>query len=413
VNQLLDIFSILALVFFIITAISNTKNGLLVGFLIKPLIDTSWDIQLLGVSVIDVFSIAFLFFSYQFIIQFKLYKYLNKYLITTWCLAHFGLVFGLIFYPGAAVDGIIRMVFLPVAFLLLPFLFRTANINKKLGLFLLIGALFSVSITVFQGMGIIPYETIRQSKGLARANGFYHDIVTSRVYVVQGLLALYFISKMKLLKIPKVWFIVLVFYILSGGVFLYSKALMGIILSGAILYLITLNRILPALTFGLVFLAAMFVFDDYFTSTSNKMFEEEIKYNSGIDNEQRLFSGRGMLWSNYLNKMNNSDPITFLTGFYKNDGRTHNEFLRIFMLSGLFGLIFYVLFFIKLISITIKQFKINHKFKFVSIWCLTILLIDASGVVWGLYPHYMLVIVGFYALSIAPFNKKKLSKISY
>lgn len=376
------------------------------GLLIKPLIDTSWDLTFSGFSLIDFFSIVFLVFAYCLIIKHQLYKKINKYLTVTWFGAHFGLIFLIFSYPLEGLEGILKMFFFPIAMLLFPFYIKEIKYRNKLFRFLLAGALFSALISVLQGFGFIPYETIRYTKELERANGFYHDIVTSRIYVVQGLLALYFIFKLKLFKLNKLVFIGLLFTLMLGGYFLYSKALLVIIFTGLALFFLTEEKKSSSVSLLLFIIPVLFIFSNNIKNSATQMFQTELDYNSGdLDDENRLLSGRGSIWEVYLENLKQANVLTQLIGMNSNDGRTHNEFLRILILSGVIGLFSYILFVFRLIGLSLKSLGRKKKFRFVTLWCFSMLIIDAFGIPWGLYPHYLILIFGFLILSTMNYKK--------
>jgi O-antigen ligase len=103
-----------------------------------------------------------------------------------------------------------------------------------------------------------------------------------------------------------------------------------------------------------------------------------------------------MLWQDYMNYYNSSSNIQQIIGNGKNEGRTHNEFLRILILSGAIGLIAYIFFIFRLVIQSFIKYINNSPLKFISLFCVSIMLIDCFSVVWGLYPFYIILIIGFF-----------------
>ncbi|MDX5478969.1 MAG: hypothetical protein LPJ98_10985, partial [Cyclobacteriaceae bacterium] len=209
--------------------------------MIKPLIDTSWDITLGGISIIEVFSTIFLFYAYVFIKRNSLFSIIPNFLIVLWYLAHMGIVISLFLDPVNGLKSLLKMLYFPISLVLLPYflLFSASKQGEKTLKFLIYGAVFSSLISIFQFVGIIPYEYEHTSKGLQRANGFYHDMVTSRMYVIQGLLALAYIqlSGRYILRSRISWTFLFIFVL--AGYSLFSKALIGIFVVGIFLLILT------------------------------------------------------------------------------------------------------------------------------------------------------------------------------
>ena len=152
----------------------------------------------------------------------------------------------------------------------------------------------------------------------------------------------------------------------------------------------------PSIVFVVVLTVLSFLFFDKTKETLEVMFVKELQYNSGVmTDEDQLFSGRGSLIKEYLNLFNKGTFIDKVLGIQKNSGRTHNEFLRILILSGYLGLFFYILFYINIFKKFLKHFAKRRKIFFLSLWRVLITLIDALSVTWGLYPYYLLIFPGF------------------
>jgi O-antigen ligase len=367
--------------------------------LIKALVDTAWDQKYLGLSLIDIHSVVFLLYGYSLIIRRNLFLLMDKKLTHLWVIAHLGILIGLIINQNDGFEALARMLYFPLGLVLIPYflLYCEEEIAETLIKFLLYASLFSSLISVFQFIGIIPYEFLHVSKGLVRSNGFYHDMVTSRMYVVQGLLALSYIKLSSRFEISKIlfWSFLLIFIV--SGYTLFSKALIGIFIAGAFLLLIATRQNIYKIVFGVLILFLVLTVNSSIFDTTSQLFIKEIEFNNGdLNDSGQLFSGRGMLWEDYLKSYESASSIQQIVGSGENTGRTHNEFLRILILSGAIGLFTYVLFMIRIIAKSFAQYLQNTPLKFISLFCTFILLIDCFSVVWGLYPFYIVTIIGFF-----------------
>lgn len=401
-NQYLDILSIFLIAIFLFLSLKNQEKGIIFGILIKPVVDTSWDINFSGVSIIELYSVLFLVISFKLLLKKGSITY-TRGLTLLWFLAHLGVVFQLVLEPINGLTSLLKMFYFPISVFILPYflIYSNTNYQKLLLRALLLGALFSSAISILQYIGIIPYEYDHMSKGLQRANGFYHDMVTSRMYVLQGLITLAYIkfSPRLTIKTWLSWTLLLLF--LFSSFTLFSKALIGILVLGALFLLIfTKQKISNYVVGGLLFFVLILSNLATIVETTTTLFSSELEYNTGeLDESSRLFSGRGGLWKGYLNQFESSTFLEKSIGFGINSGRTHNEFLRILILSGVIGLVAYSLFIIRLISKALKS-AFKSQLSFIVVFSLAIMLIDSISVVWGLYPFYLIVIVGFYISSI-------------
>ena len=245
---------------------------------------------------------------------------------------------------------------------------------------------------------------------MQRANGFYHDMVTSRMYVLQGLLTLSYVKFSNRFSIKPLlsWLFVIIFLVSSFT--LFSKALIGIVLlGGVLLVLLTKQKLSHYLIGSILFLILIINNIETLVETTTTLFSAEIEYNTGeLNDSERLFSGRGGIWQGYLNSFENALIIEKAIGFGINSGRTHNEFLRILIFSGVIGLIAYIVFLLNLIFKLCLSSLFSSQLSFVSVFSLIILLIDSISVVWGLYPFYLIVVIGFYLAAIEEIKIKNM-----
>lgn len=398
-NQYLDILSVISLLFFCFSIIRGFEYSLLIGILIKSLVDTSWDVNIFGLSIIDIHSIVFLFYGYSMIFKKNLFYIMDNSLLQFWVIAHIGILIGIFINQKDGFEALARMLYFPLGMVLVPYILLDCEDKegRKLIVFLIYAALFSSLISILQFVGVIPYEFLHISKGLVRSNGFYHDMVTSRIYVIQGIIALIYINFSGRFKISNWLSLILYFIFIFAGYVLFSKALIGIFIAAALLLLIATKQSIYKIGFGVLIAVFLFSVNTSIFETTSQLFSKEIDYNNGdLDDSGQLFSGRGMLWQDYVNYYTTSSSIQQIIGNGENEGRTHNEFLRILILSGAIGLIGYLLFIFRIVIQSFMRFFSNSPLKFISLFCTSIILIDCFSVVWGLYPFYIITIIGFF-----------------
>lgn len=398
-NQFLDILAVISVIIFCFSVIKGLENALLIGILIKALVDTGWDQKYLGLSLIDIHSVVFLLYGYSLIIRRNLLLLMDKKLTHLWVIAHLGILIGIIINQNNGFEALARMLYFPLGLVLIPYflLYCEKEMAARLIKFLIYAALFSGLISILQFIGVISYEFLHASKGLVRSNGFYHDMVTSRMYAVQGLIALSYIKLSGRYQISSLLFWLLLCIFVLAGYVLFSKALIGIFIAGAFLLLIATKQNIYKIGFGVLILFFIFTVNSSIFETTSQLFVKEIEFNNGdLNDSGQLFSGRGMLWEDYLKSYESASSIQQIVGSGENEGRTHNEFFRVLILSGAIGLFAYVLFIFIIIGQSSVQYLQNTPLKFISLFCTFILLIDCFSVVWGLYPFYIITIIGFF-----------------
>ena len=401
-NLLLDISAIIAIIFWLFKIAANAQEGLLIAILIKPLIDTAWDVSLLGFSVIEIFSMIFVVAAFQIL---SIWKKIGNYkvLLTLWFLAHGGLIFTIITHPLQAVNGIIKSLFFPVAIVFLKSFLdvKDKDLARRTLRYLLIGASFSSIVSISQYIGLLDIESTRITKGLVRSSGFYHDIVTGRIYMIQGLLTLSYIYFSPHFNIRRISGIALLSIFLVAGYTFYSKAAIVAVVFGAALFVFLKGRFSLLLIVVLTFVYFIKPNADVIIGETQQVFSKEISYQMGeLENGDQLFSGRGQIWSHYLEIFSEQSWLKRFFGLGINSGRVHSEFLRILLLSGYIGLVAMFVLVVRLILIGVDSYSKKSPVRFILLYTSVLLVIDGSGVVWGLYPTYLLIVIGFFSAGL-------------
>ena len=75
----------------------------------------------------------------------------------------------------------------------------------------------------------------------------------------------------------------------------------------------------------------------------------------------------------------------------------HNEFFRVLMANGIFGLIFLIIF---IIRITKAAFKINKRYIEFGLMFLSMYIVDCTGLAPGSYYYYNILVWGIFGLML-------------
>jgi O-antigen ligase len=359
--------------------------------------DAFWEIKFGPLSVLSIQGVLIPVLYYKVILQ-------RKTIPKTWLRSakiyiialSLGLFWALAIKPVATIEVIVLNLNIFLGFILIPLLVTNQKRLKQLLLAIIIGGVFPVAVSIFQlRTGVIFQE--RETVGLTRFVGFYHDAFPVRFY---GLLTL--ISILIYQSVFKVKGILLKCFIMAmaGGAVLsvyavFSKAGVGIIgLWVVLLLLFSKSKIKQGFSI-LVGLSVIFiVFGDAVSSNIEQLFSKEVGYQSGeVTDARYTLAGRGYIWQNYWRFWLEEQNVFFQ---WFGDGLVrpvHNEFLRVLMANGIIGVLFLLIF----ITIQIKRvLKIDKNIRVFGMMLLGMYLIDSIGLVPGEYYYYNILVWGIF-----------------
>ncbi len=384
------IFPVLILLIIIVVRFSN---GMFAAFLVlvatKSIMDAFWDIRVgpLSFSSIGGILIPILFYS----VVFKI-KHLPKAWVSNAKLLFiaysFGLLFAFTIKPIASFEVFIMNINIFMGFLLIPLLVTNKSQFQKLLIAIIISGIFPIVVSVFQYQaGIIFNE--RQTAGLTRYVGFYHDAFPVRFY---GLFTFFscilYLSVFK--RINKFLMLVLVGISMSAlfSVYLvFSKAAVVIICLWIMLMLTFSKAKLKYLFIISIFTVLAYVnFGDVIYNNIEQLFSKEVGYNDGTYTDVRYtLAGRGYIWDNLWDFwLNEQIPLFQWTG----DGISrpaHNQFLKVLLSSGIIGVLLFVIFLFKVFKLIMRSSK---KIRLFLLMLFGMFLIDCLGLTTGDYYYY-------------------------
>lgn len=390
--------SILFLLLIIFTWQNNKYMALLLVVASKSIIDATWSTRIGAFSLISIEGILIPILFFETLNP----KYVgNRWAKMGWLLflsLSIGIPFGLIQTPLNAIEGFVTNINILLAFFLIPVLVDTREKFRKLLIAILLGGIFPILISFYQQLtGTLWQE--RQTVGMIRFVGFYHDQFPVRFYGVftlfAGLLYLRFFPMKRI--VGKLCLILIMLAALVTIYNVYSKAATTILtLWGVILFAFSKDKTLSIAIIVSVMILIPLIFDEAFVSTYEQLFSKEIGYNEGeIEDARYTLAGRGYIWESYWNAwINEQNLLMKITG----DGinrPVHNEFFRVLLASGILGLLGFVWFLIRM-----GYLSLNNKgpFKPFVFMLVAMFLIDSVGLVPGMYYYYNILTWGFIGL---------------
>nr|WP_321231921.1 hypothetical protein [uncultured Psychroserpens sp.] len=309
-----------------------------------------------------------------------------------------GLVFALPAMPFETIELILLALNVYMAFYIIPYLVNSPQRLKKILIAIILGGVFPAAVSMFQFQtGIIFQE--RETVGLTRYVGFYHDAFPVRFYGLFSLfsiIAYFYLIKPKR-KIIKYGLIGLSFISLFSVYLVFSKAAIAIISFWTVLFIFLSKSKLKVLVSIVLIASVLFIaYGDVISSNVEQLFSKEVGFQTGdIKDARHTLAGRGYVWDDYWQFWTTEQHV-FFQWFGDGIGRpTHNESFRILLLSGIIGLFFFIIY---LFSIFKTILKANKNAKVLCFMLFGMYLIDCIGLDTGYYYYYNILLWGFIGL---------------
>lgn len=422
IENLVFYWALLGFVLSLLLLFNNPFWGLLLFVIIKPVIDMTWDIFILGqISLLHLSGIIpFILLSLLIIkkkvtissnMKFSLFKLIFIYFL--YITVHLLYVYGPLNTQITlnSFQGIMRFSNALSAFVLFPFLI---NKNENYNLFLitiLISSFIPLIILILQMYGIFELRS-SLSLGNIRYAGFFHGPVNQRHLFSISLICLF---GKQICNHRISFFEILLGLILISGIFYgFSKAGTIFLISLPSIYLLTkfsIKRMIPFIT-----LTIIVVYISLNIGYLENIFRKEIAVIQQTTDIDYALQGRVTIWKVFLENYYSESFLKQLFGSLNSGkvgfrGGIHNDYLLTLSNYGVIGLTIYIL----IILIMLKNAFFNfHKWIGVSpildskifltravtlIW-----LIDSMGLHPSMYPALLLFTFGVFGLAYHHIN---------
>ncbi len=373
--------------------------ALLVIIVTKSILDAFWEYRIGPLSFTSFSGLLIPVVFFSILRKKKLFpNFWKKNSSLLFVAMSLGLIFALPVKPIETIELIILAINVYFAFYIIPYLVNSPERLKKILIALIIGGVFPAVVSLYQFQtGIIFHE--RQTVGLTRYVGFYHDAFPVRFYGLFSLFSIvtYFYLVKPKKKIIKYGLILSGFISLLSVYLVFSKAAMAIISFWIILFIFLSKSKLKVL-FSIIIVTSVlfFAFGDVIFSNIEQLFSKEVSYQVGeIKDVRYTLAGRGYIWEDYW-KFWSTEQSLFFQWFGDGIGRpSHNEFLRILLLNGIIGLFFFIIYLFSTFKILLRT---NKKVKILCYMLFGMYLIDSIGLDTGYYYYYNILLWGFIGL---------------
>ncbi len=394
---------LIALLILITIVIVRLQKGVFAALIIiaatKSIIDAFWEFKVGPLSILSLQGVLVPVLFFDVLKKRKQFPTSWLRLANIYFLAMaFGLVWGFIEKPFGAIEHVFLSVNAYLGFFLIPMVVTDQARLKKLLLAIMICGIFPILVSIYQFQTGVIFQQ-RETVGLIRYVGFYHDAFPVRFYGLMTLMAVLihttiFKRNSLLLKI----FMVLI----SMGAFfsiylVFSKAAVGIIgLWIVLLLLFSKSKLSQGFSLVIGMSVIFLVFGDTFYDNLEQLFSKEIGYDSGeVKDARYTLAGRGYIWEGAWEFWTTRQTVFFQ---WMGDGLVrpvHNEFLRVLLANGIIGLILLVTFVFSMLK---KVFKIHKNVRVFALMFFGMYMIDCIGLVPGVYYYYNILVWGFIGL---------------
>ncbi|WP_033960107.1 O-antigen ligase family protein [Psychroserpens jangbogonensis] len=384
---------------FLAIIIAKVQKGIFVSFLLlvatKSIIDAFWSYRIGALSILGIQGLLIPILYYKTLLGRK--KIPAEWLRTAnihIAAISFGIVWVVLKSPLTFLELLIGNLNIYIGFFLIPLLVFNKKRLKQLLLAMMICGIFPIVVSIYQlKTGVIFQE--RQTVGLIRFVGFYHDAFPVRMYGLMTLMSILLYQAVFKVKDP---FLKSFMVILAVGAFVsvyavFSKAAVAIICLWTVLLLLFSKSKVKHFFLLLMGLLVLFlVFGDEVSSNIEQLFSKEVRYQAGDDEDvKNTLAGRGYVWET-LWQFWITEQTFFAQWFGDGVERpTHNEFLRILLLNGIIGLILIIVFIFKMISNVFRVSKITRVY---AMMFFGMYLIDCTGLDPGKYFYYNILVWG-------------------
>lgn len=383
------------------------KIPLVLFIILSPVVAASWKYRYFGFSLVDIFYALFIIiFLVRVLLKkedlsdFPYMKLLKFYIILILFIStYIGMNSGIL----NSLDFFIKSLFMPIAFYLFSKYFTEFKSGKLLITALILSGLFPLFVILSQrfagNMGIF-----RQTRGLTRYVGLYHDAATLDIFLIQALIGVmlfwhYFLKNRE--KILRFGLLVMFCLLLTGSYFLYTKTIFLTFALWLLAYLLLRRRVHVFVAVLLLVFFVNTISGEKIFSEINQVFSKEVEYVEGNLNPEAVLSGRGGIWKRSIKTWQDLPFSEKVLGAGSMYGYVHNDFLRMLLSGGLLLLVFSVFLYSILVLGVFRDFRKKKYFlHLAAVLCILYYFIVSLGRVPGLYPNLQILTWGFVGLAL-------------
>jgi O-antigen ligase len=408
-KEILFYLSIIFTLASIFALIIDPKNGILVTLLLKPVIDTTWDLAFLNIKLgyvigvgvpIIILAHAAISPNDERISKVPLIGFWAAYILINFIACQ------LIIYNEfqRGLDLFFKILNGFIGFYWFQRYFKYESDLKTLLIVMLISGFFPIAVGIFQWLTGYTWKAWTAEGGM-RNIGLYHDQSTLKYFVFQTIAAIilfmcYFKNNSKLIFIALGTYALMCIPVLFK---LYVKSgymVLGIWLLGFGLF--KKNYLLLIFIAMIVSVVILFQGENLLDEFSS-VYRQELGYFEGKVELEQTFAGRWHGWKDTIEQWQQADLLSQIigSGRYANAYGAHNDFLFALARSGIIGLIAYILLFSAIgMSVLISTIKYRSTLNLMALMLFIMWIVETIGLVPSAYPSFQWFALGFIGLAL-------------
>jgi len=399
--------SLLALV----TLATGPRMGVLLLFIIRPLVDTTWGVTLVGsFKLTEVVSAAVpLIVLLRMLLDDPATQPVRGLPLRWWWFLWSGwvVIFATeIMFTQSARDGtniLFRHLNGLAGCYLLQAYCRDAPGLRRLALALLVAGVFPVFTGLIEIVTGHHWRVTYGEDGIVRNIGFYHDAITIRYYALQTLMGV-MLATVTTGAGRAVWRTLLVAYGLGAAVVVmgaYSKSGLGVLAVWMLMWLVLRRKwVWLSMAAAAGALAATY-YGARIMHGIGFVFKKELGALHGQFSLQQTLSGRWFLWSDIVQRWSQLPLARRLFGSGEVALGAHNDYLQVLMHGGIVGLAIYVLLLLAIaVSIARALARAATPLAVMAAMAFIMWLVDTAGLVPSAYSGYQWFVWGIVALGL-------------
>lgn len=287
----------------------------------------------------------------------------------------------------------------------------------------LVSCIFPFSILIYESVfNPIAIEYISSGRGGgSRIRGAYADIMNYAIYLIVFLIIMgyYFLVNIYKGRISiriKAWHMVAAFMlVLYGLTRIRHVSTWGVFIALTIMLLLHNLRNARGALFAIlfVFIVSTFFAQEIYSTHIEPLIGKELKVVEGESESNQAFNGRMTRWEKYFEIWQQMPSLNHFFGIVTANfketvvmigGGMHSDYVRLLFLTGILGLLFYVIF---LLVIFRKWFQLAMPEKFLIAGTISAILLWSITTVPTLYAPLLYVFYPIMSFALLPPNRQK------